>query len=173
MLECVWDVVKWGALVTQVCLVNVWFEPVHLFRFPCVPSVSAMLNDESTSVHFRGNPPGQADMRSEDRSGDAPEEDPLNAYDLAGRTQKGKRSAKDGLRGDYLSIFILLFLYVLQGIPLGLAGRYETPCLPEAVTDSFSLVFPSFSRTGKSVITSRPSSVSLHGHSVWNSCGPL
>ena len=26
------------------------------------------------------------------------------------------------LKGDYLSIFILLFLYILQGIPLGLAG---------------------------------------------------
>lgn len=30
--------------------------------------------------------------------------------------------SKPNLKGDYVSIFILLFLYVLQGIPLGLAG---------------------------------------------------
>lgn len=30
--------------------------------------------------------------------------------------------SKPNLKGDYMSIFILLFLYILQGIPLGLAG---------------------------------------------------
>lgn len=30
--------------------------------------------------------------------------------------------SKSNLKGDYMSIFILLFLYILQGIPLGLAG---------------------------------------------------
>lgn len=36
--------------------------------------------------------------------------------------EEKEHHSKPNLKGDYTSIFILLFLYVLQGIPLGLAG---------------------------------------------------
>ncbi len=34
----------------------------------------------------------------------------------------GSGSGTSGIRGDETNILILLFLYILQGIPLGLAG---------------------------------------------------
>jgi PAT family acetyl-CoA transporter-like MFS transporter 1 len=58
----------------------------------------------------------------------------------------GSGSGTSGIRGDETNILILLFLYILQGIPLGLAGaipliltnrnvrlvpvQYGTVCLP-------------------------------------------
>ena len=35
---------------------------------------------------------------------------------------KDHEHLKDSLKGDYWAIFLLLVLYILQGIPLGLAG---------------------------------------------------
>ncbi len=40
----------------------------------------------------------------------------------AGTSGSGSGSGTSGIRGDETNILILLFLYILQGIPLGLAG---------------------------------------------------
>lgn len=44
-------------------------------------------------------------------------EDPATLHE-----EDKEHHSKPNLKGDYTSIFILLFLYILQGIPLGLAG---------------------------------------------------
>jgi hypothetical protein len=42
---------------------------------------------------------------------------------LDGTAEKGDaETSGSGIRGDETNILILLFLYILQGIPLGLAG---------------------------------------------------
>ena len=58
-------------------------------------------------------------------------------------------SPNKGLSGDHMNVFVLFFLYVLQGIPLGLAGSIPMVLQNKGVTYKqqamFSFVFWPFS----------------------------
>ena len=62
---------------------------------------------------------------------------------------RGRRRVRPGIRGELGNVLLLLFLYVLQGIPLGLAG--SIPLILQSKTVSykdqafFSFVFWPFS----------------------------
>ena len=53
------------------------------------------------------------------------DEEPLLKHDHQSTSSNDSRETTDhsaGLKGDRASVALLIFLYVLQGIPLGLAG---------------------------------------------------
>ena len=52
-----------------------------------------------------------------------------------------KDNSSTNLRGDYFNISLLLFLYVLQGIPLGLAGSIPLMLTNRNVSYSFQAIF--------------------------------
>ena len=58
----------------------------------------------------------------------SPKDDPDRSTDDAspnGVLLSGDGKSKVGLRGDYLNVALLLFLYTLQGIPLGLSQSMD------------------------------------------------
>lgn len=63
--------------------------------------------------------------------------------------ERGRRRARPGIRGELGNVLLLLFLYVLQGIPLGLAGSIPLILQSKGVNYKdqafFSFVFWPFS----------------------------
>ncbi|XP_038062016.1 acetyl-coenzyme A transporter 1-like [Patiria miniata] len=73
----------------------------------------------------------------------------ITSHDRDGLDQRSTPSREDtdiemeaeGLKGDYSSIFLLLLLYVLQGIPLGLAGSIPLVLQSRKISYSMQAVF--------------------------------